>query len=510
MPSDWALALGCYGDTLDLTDKEVIVGAGDQQRFYDLSIVMIWDRRRRPVGRLLILHDMTARKRAEIDLRESEERFRLMVDVSPVPLVLTRVSDNTYIYVNAPAAALMGLSQAEAIGLKSTDFYADPSVRPAIIAQLLATGAAHNCEVLLRRADGSTFWGLFSAALTHFSHERAILAGITDISERKQIEAALRESERRHRLLAENMHDVIWTLDVESVRYTYISPSVERLRGYTVEEVMAEPVIESMLPEDRPQLLPLIRTRVERLLAGEGENSYCDEVELRRKDGTSVWTEVVTSYFYAPETGKVEIYGVTRDIGERKKSQDALGRANQQLRAQLEANQLLQDRLRVQADQDALTGLFNRRYLEEVLEHLLTRASLDRSPVSILMLDVDHFKQFNDSYGHKAGDLILRALGQLLRAQTRPIDVACRFGGEEFIVILPGAPLETALSRANALRGAFADLRVHYAGVNLRATVTIGVATFPAHGADSGELLRAVDKALYAAKAAGRDTVYAA
>jgi diguanylate cyclase (GGDEF)-like protein len=218
----------------------------------------------------------------------------------------------------------------------------------------------------------------------------------------------------------------------------------------------------------------------------------------------------VTSYYLAEATGKVEIYGVTRDISERKRAQDALFQANQQLRAQLEANQQLQVQLYEQAVHDALTGLFNRRYLEEALERLLVRAAHDYTPLSILMLDVDHFKQFNDSYGHKAGDLILRALGQLLRTYTRPSDVACRYGGEEFIVIMPDAPLEVAVVRADELRQLFADLEVQYGGTSLSATITIGVATFPNHGTDSDTLLHAADQALYAAKAAGRDLVYAA
>ncbi len=113
-------------------------------------------------------------------------------------------------------------------------------------------------------------------------------------------------------------------------------------------------------------------------------------------------------------------------------------------------------------------------------------------------------------YGHKAGDLILRALGQLLRTHTRPNDVACRYGGEEFVVIMPDAPLEVAVVRADEVRQAFADLEVRYGSTSLSATITIGGATFPYHGTDSETLLHAADQALYAAKSAGRDLVYAA
>jgi diguanylate cyclase (GGDEF)-like protein len=170
------------------------------------------------------------------------------------------------------------------------------------------------------------------------------------------------------------------------------------------------------------------------------------------------------------------------------------------------ANLKLRERLRDQSIRDALTGLFNRRYLEETLDRELRRAERDLQPVGVLMLDIDHFKRFNDSFGHGAGDEVLRALGHLLMSHVRVEDIACRYGGEEFTVVLPGCSLETAVTRAEVLREQARDLQVYHAGQALGGiTVSVGVAAFPLHGSTEAAVVRAADEALYQAKQAGRN-----
>lgn len=164
--------------------------------------------------------------------------------------------------------------------------------------------------------------------------------------------------------------------------------------------------------------------------------------------------------------------------------------------------------LRIQAIRDPLTGLFNRRHMEETLERELGRARRVRGVLSVLMLDLDHFKRFNDTSGHQAGDLMLRELASLLQARTRREDVACRYGGEEFILILPGMALEIARRRGEELRQAAREIQVVHQGEPLgHVTLSVGVACFPDHGSSGEELLSAVDEALYWAKEQGRDRV---
>lgn len=169
-----------------------------------------------------------------------------------------------------------------------------------------------------------------------------------------------------------------------------------------------------------------------------------------------------------------------------------------------------QERLQLRAIRDALTGLFNRGFLEEALTIEQQRAVRRGSPIGIMMLDVDHFKRFNDTFGHDAGDALLRGMGGILRRTVREGDMPCRYGGEEFVVILPGADLNGTQQRAEVLRTAIEQWNPQHNGRALGAvTVSIGVAAFPLHGDTGQAVLKMADQALYAAKHAGRNRVAA-
>lgn len=172
------------------------------------------------------------------------------------------------------------------------------------------------------------------------------------------------------------------------------------------------------------------------------------------------------------------------------------------------ANLKLRETLREQSIHDPVTGLYNRRYMKEALDRELRRALRDQKPLGILMFDIDHFKKLNDSFGHEAGDAVLLALGQLLKTKIRGNDIPCRYGGEEFLIILPGLPLEECQSRAEKLREEVKHLDVQYDGKSLpRISFSVGVSVFPQHGDHLDDLLKVADAALYKAKASGRDRV---
>jgi diguanylate cyclase (GGDEF)-like protein len=160
--------------------------------------------------------------------------------------------------------------------------------------------------------------------------------------------------------------------------------------------------------------------------------------------------------------------------------------------------------------QDPLTALYNRRYMESMLSHELQRANHAGYPVSLIMLDIDHFKQLNDTYGHLAGDAVLRRLADLMKSQIRRADIACRYGGEEFVIILPETKLEVAAERAETLRKDYAELIVEHHGQHMRSKLSAGVAAYPLTAEAPQELIRVADTALYAAKARGRNCVVVA
>ena len=199
-----------------------------------------------------------------------------------------------------------------------------------------------------------------------------------------------------------------------------------------------------------------------------------------------------------------------RLMEEAQHARDQLQEANLQLHLQLDENQKLQAQLSEQAIRDMLTGLYNRRFMEETLERELARAVRENTPVSIVMLDIDRFKKLNDQYGHPAGDQVLRSLGQLLLSTTRRGDVPCRYGGEEFLMISPKQELANAVARAEILRENFAALRFESQSSTFSATFSAGVACFPENGVDAHRLLLSADEALYNAKAAGRNCIISA
>lgn len=172
------------------------------------------------------------------------------------------------------------------------------------------------------------------------------------------------------------------------------------------------------------------------------------------------------------------------------------------------ANMKLHETIQYQSVRDPLTGLFNRRYLEESVEREFARAERQQQALSIIMLDVDYFKRFNDTFGHNAGDMVLRELGTFLHKQIRNSDIACRYGGEEIMLLLPEASTDVAKSRAETIREGVKHILVgHHSQVFDALTVSLGVATFPEHGKTPETLIAAADAALYRAKKEGRDRV---
>ena len=172
------------------------------------------------------------------------------------------------------------------------------------------------------------------------------------------------------------------------------------------------------------------------------------------------------------------------------------------------ANLATREALREQATRDKLTGLYNRHYLSARFDQELPRARRDRACVAVVLLDIDHFKRFNDTFGHAAGDHVLRELGAVLRHAARASDVPCRYGGEEFILFMPGASREIAAERAEDVRVAVKAMQLEWEGQSVgTVTVSAGVAAFPEDGDAAEALLRAADQALYRAKELGRDRV---
>jgi len=245
-----------------------------------------------------------------------------------------------------------------------------------------------------------------------------------------------------------------------------------------------------------------------------GEIVAADEDRFDRADGTVKWLRwEVRPWYRESEQGGILIF--SEDITERKQSQERLLTLNAELEQRvqqrtahlqqaLDDTERLRKELREQAIRDPLTGLYNRRFLEESLNREVARAHRADSDLGILMLDMDNFKNVNDKWGHVAGDGVLREVGRLLQANVRAADVVCRYGGDEFIVVLPGASMDAATTRAESLRQLLRHAAFEFREMRLpAATFSIGVAAYPVQGKTGVDLLTAVDAALYRAKQEG-------
>ena len=234
------------------------------------------------------------------------------------------------------------------------------------------------------------------------------------------------------------------------------------------------------------------------------------EGEFFRKDGSRLWIETVSVPVFDERGLHIGYFGITRDSTERKRAEQALVEANRQLELQLSHIQQLHAQMREQAIRDELTGVHNRRHFVAVAEHELERARRQGAPLSLVMLDIDHFKNVNDEHGHPTGDVALRAVGSMLSSTTRFGDLACRLGGEEFAVLVTGMGHDGAVERAEKWRATLADMTIPADGITLRLTASFGVATFPHQATSLVELMKVADTRMYKAKALGRDRVVGA
>ena len=292
--------------------------------------------------------------------------------------------------------------------------------------------------------------------------------------------------------LIENMSDGILVLDAQD-RIVDMNPAMENFIEEKAAFYMGKNAFDVFQPwmEKTDLLLDGVETRT----------------ELRVPKDPSRYLDLRVTPLYDKRqllNGQLMVF---RDVTERKHVEKRLRYVNDRLQSQLIEIGLLQSKLREQAIRDPLTNLFNRRYLEETLERELARAAREDYSVCVIMIDLDHFKRVNDTYGHEAGDEVLKALAATLSEQCRRGDFACRYGGEEFVIVMPNINTDTAYERAGMIRESLNSLYVPYGHYNLSITISMGIACYPVNGDTREAILRAADQAMYGAKEAGRDHI---
>lgn len=324
---------------------------------------------------------------------------------------------------------------------------------------------------------------------TEFRELGAVLDGMAmKLSAARRAEAALAAREAQYRLLAENSFDLVTCLDAEGTR-VFASPASRELLGMEPHELLGGRPDDIAYGEDQPQ----VKAMMQALASGAVVSGV--QYRVRHRAGHLVWVEVTGKPL---ESGSGTVL-VVRDVSRRKTIEANLEEANK--------------RLRLLASTDGLTGLLNRRAFDEAFAREFRRSVREGSDLSLVLIDVDRFKDFNDAYGHQAGDECLREISLAFAKRLhRPADIGARYGGEELVALLPNTPLLGALEMADTLRRGVRALEIVHTGSEPGiVTISLGIATLRSGTgfADGAEMLRAADIALYRAKAEGRDTVCA-
>jgi diguanylate cyclase (GGDEF)-like protein/PAS domain S-box-containing protein len=480
---------------------------------------------------ILNFRDVTERKRAEHALLESEERFRAVFESALVGIARLDLSGRI-VDTNRAMQEMFGYLLDELRGRPLRDFVhpeeADPAARDF---KDLAEGTIDHCRAERRiiRKDAHPVWVNLTASLVRdaTTRPRFCLAMLENITERKHAESALQDTNRR-------LADWVSELEQRKREISLLSEMGDMLRACRSPEE-AYGVIEPMAS----QLFPLESGSVSVLTPGtalvETVAQWGAPIGHRLFSVDDCWAlrrgrphlveqgrqglvckhlgePDASAYICVPMMAQGELLGLLHmAISEKGRSVETRQRFVMTVAEHIAlalANLKLRETLRSQSIRDPLTGLFNRRYMEESLEREMRRASRGRHPVGIIMLDLDHFKKFNDSYGHDAGDALMRIVGNTLQRSIRAEDIACRYGGEEFTLILPEASLVDAAQRAESIRESIRNLNIQHRRQQLGGvTISAGVAIFPDHGPTGDAVLRAADAALYQAKSRGRDRV---
>ncbi|MBI5965338.1 MAG: diguanylate cyclase [Chloroflexi bacterium] len=386
---------------------------------------------------------------------------------------------------NQVGAHLLGVEYNDLIKQGFNRFVSDKSlpVFNAFFEVLLSGEGKKNCEIEFVKNENELLWADMEA--TCFEGGNETRAMLTDITERKKAEHALKKSEEQYRTLIEMASDGIFLANSEG-RYIEVNSAGCKLLGYTRAEILQLTMREIVKPiPNRDDLLKDLK---------DGE-TFLIECELICKDRASVPVEINSSQF--PDG---RYLGIVRDITERKHTEEALRRTNEALEAaHLKLRQSLAYEQQL-ARTDSLTGISNRHHFFELASRAFSSAARYQRPLAIIMFDVDHLKEVNDSFGHAAGDTMLMQIAQVASAEMRSVDVLARYGGDEFIILLP----ETSARQAQ-----FIAERICVSARPLGITLSIGIAEFQHNPLDENvdRMINRADKALYKAKEKGRNSI---
>jgi diguanylate cyclase (GGDEF)-like protein/PAS domain S-box-containing protein len=464
-------------------------------------------------------------------LREARHRFEQTFVGAPIGMALVNVH-GSFLTVNRALSSTVGYTEEELCGRRVIEM-THPDDQ-AVIERLLDPAienapASDKAEIRFTCSDGRSVWLLASAApvLDQDTQAGHFVVHLQDVTESKRASEELRDA---HARLERSLAD----LERDHREISLINEMTHFLEAADSEDEITQVVArfgKQLFPDGRGVLYLLRDDRFDEVVhwggaseSGRTFGSAADSTAQRGDALISRASDTASRSANIEELSSADALRVplvaqdktigllsweaapvaeTSGLGQRAEELAVVFAGHISLAV---ANLTLRQTLREESIRDVVTGLFNRRYMEESLTREMTRAERYGRPLSVIAIDIDHFKQFNDRHGHEAGDYVLRAVAGVLQKSIRHEDIACRSGGEEFLLILPEASLGIAVQRAEQLRIAIAALAVDYRDVLLdTVTISVGVSAFPEHGDAGDVVVRAADAALYRAKGLGRN-----
>jgi diguanylate cyclase (GGDEF)-like protein/PAS domain S-box-containing protein len=427
----------------------------------------------------------------QVELEISKSRYFDLYDLAPVGYC-TICEKGVILEANLTAATLLGMTRSSLINQPISRFIvdADQDIYSCHCKQLFEKGELPICELRMTKMDGTVFWAHIVATIAQDAEDVAVSRLVmSDITETKRMEAALQESEKKYRYIVETAIEGVASLDIDD-RLSYVNKQMARMLGYSVEEMLGRK-IESFLAENQR-----FEDEKQKTTRRQGRGSVYELCAIR-KDGRRHWLLISAKAITDDDGRFAGSIGMITDINDRKLAEQALQEANRKL-------ELL-------SNTDGLTGIFNRRYFNEKLAIEFERLSRSNRELSLIMMDIDHFKDYNDYYGHIAGDDCLRQVAEMIQTGiSRSADFCARYGGEEFVCVLPETDKQGAGVIAEKLRHGVESLCIaHKTSLTSNyVTISLGVATVRYSSTETAnDFINKADTALYQSKKNGRNRV---
>lgn len=423
-------------------------------------------------------------QRINVEIREAKENSELIFNTSPDAVLITRLSDGQFININEGFTALTGYTRADVMGktVQEINIWKNPADRQKLITALTEHGFCENLQAVFLCKDGRQPIGMVSARVILLQDIPYIISVTRDVTHQRQVEDEKKKTDDWLRLLSLAIEQSPVSIVITDLtgNIVFTNPKFSETTGYTSEEVLGK----------NPRILKTEETPGSKhkdlwktLLAGQ---SWHGIFRNRKKNGELYWESSVISPVKDALGNTSHFLSVQEDITERKR---------------------LEEELHQRATTDELTGVFNRRHLLELASGEIKRAIRLKHPMAIALIDIDRFKHINDTYGHAAGDQVLLTFTKICQKNIRAIDVFARFGGDEFVLLLPETSLAQACEVVERIRVHLMAQPVEFGDRLMPVTISSGISGLASDLETLDSLMERADQALYQAKEAGRNCV---